>query len=198
MKTTNNKVPGQKAAFGLQQSRHTSMKWYHFSLLKQFPLCLDNPKSFRLVGNWLERQLGPSAYDNWQALPRSWSSTSPSSFFAAANWMWATIPTPSSLLPNLFIWGCHWPPGYTGHPNQTWHSGVEESSLHSLPGATLAEQIHTVLEVPSTPSLFSNFMKPPSIIFTRQHSTAVLSLTGGHEAFLQQIKWDQEQKLLFV
>lgn len=81
MKTTNNKAPGQKAAFGLQQSRDTCMKWYHFSLLKQFPLYLDNPKSFRPVGNWLERQLGPSAYGNLQALPRSWSSTSPSSYF---------------------------------------------------------------------------------------------------------------------
>lgn len=81
MKTTNNKVPGQKAAFGLQQSRDTSMKWYNFSLLKQFPLYLDNPKSFRPVGNWLERQLGPSAYGNLQVLPRIWSSTSPSSYF---------------------------------------------------------------------------------------------------------------------
>lgn len=177
MKTTNNKAPGQKAAFGLQQSRDTCMKWYHFSLLKQFPLYLDNPKSFRPVGNWLERQLGPSAYGNLQALPRSWSSTSPSSYFVQQTGCELQFQVPPAFH-QICSFEAASGPWIHGTPPQTWGSAVKEISLFSLPGATLAEQTHLLLEVPSTPNLFQNYMKP--LLFSALCKTMFYSCSVPH------------------
>lgn len=164
-KTTYNKVPGQKAAFGLQQFRDSSMKWYHFSLLKQTISTVSGQHQI-LQASWKLAWEAAWPTSIWQLVSpaQKLKLYQPKLLFFAANWMWALIPTRTSFLPNLFIWGCHWPPGYTGHPNQTWLSGVKETSLLSLPGPTLAEQTHMVLEVPPTPNPLYNCMKLASVI----------------------------------
>lgn len=196
MKTTNSKVPGQKATFGLQQC--TDILWSGIIFLclnKQFPLYLDNPKSFRPVGNWLERQLGPSAYGNLQALPRSWSSTSPSSYFLQQTGHELQFQLPSALHRICSFEAA------IGHLDTrdtlTRHdSCVEETSLSRLwqtrsrwSWRTLPPQTYSII-IWNLPLLFSALHK------TNFYSCSIPDWrTGG---FSLTVKWDQEHKLVFV
>lgn len=181
MKTINNKIPGQKAAFGLHQSRDTSMKWYHFSLLKQLPLYLYNPKSFRPVGSWLERQLGPSACGNLQALPRSWSCTSPSS-----NFLQQTGCELQFQFPPASYQICSFEAAI-GHLD-TWDTLTRHDTvvLRRFPCSAFQRQLWQMRSTWSwrslPPQIYSIIIWNLPLLLLALHkkcSTAVLSLTGG-------------------
>lgn len=157
--------------------RH-SMKWYHFSLIKQTVSTVFGQSQI-LQASWKSAWEAAWPISIWQlASPaQKLKLYQPKLLFFAANWTWATVPTPFSPPPNLFIWGC-----LDTRDTLTRHDSCEETSLSKLWQTRSSWSWRTL-----PPQTYSIIIWNLPLLFSALHKTNFYSCSipdWGQEAFL--------------